>query len=114
MQRRAAFYARVAAENPVALAQQFVQLWDYAQAHDYQMALVASDVGSGFDPERSGLKNILAGAEMGMFDVLLTRDPSRLFRDMAAFLACSRHLVDDCGIEIVFMCQSTNQAGDEA
>ena len=109
--KHAVAYVRVAmnagAEDDP-LRQQATQIREYAERNGYQLSEVYEDVGSGNSEERAGLQQMMLDAQAGQVDVLLLRDPSRLFRKLEQFKQYYDLLRDECGIEVIF----TNLEGE--
>ena len=82
--KRAWLYSRIDAPEDTngVLKNQEKELCDYAVQMGMTVAGTSSDLGSGLDYERPGLKQITAAAKDGRFDILLVKSLSRLGRDM--------------------------------
>jgi site-specific DNA recombinase len=114
-QRRAALYIRVAAEpDPTfnGLEWQKGLLIEYAELHDCDIVAIYEDIGSGLREDRPGLQHLMADAQAGLMDVVLMRDPSRLFRDWSLFRQYHARLQQDYGVGVVFVaCGSCSKLG---
>jgi DNA invertase Pin-like site-specific DNA recombinase len=116
-QRRAALYVRVAAEpDPTfnGLERQRGLLIEYAEMHDCDIVAIYEDIGSGLREDRPGLQHLMADAAAGLMDVVLMRDPSRLFRDRTLFWQYYPRLQNDYGVGVVFVACETRMKGGEA
>lgn len=83
---RVAIYCRIAtasqtdADNFAIHAQRDV-LISYARQRDFEITKIYTDIGyKGHDLMRPGLCEMIKDAEQGMFDAVLVRNPTRLFR----------------------------------
>jgi len=80
---KAALYIRVACEpqpeEHFGLEIQKRILTDYCARNGYQVAEIFSDMASGFDDKRDGLKEMIS--RLNDFNVIVVKDFSRLFRD---------------------------------
>ena len=81
--KRAWLYSRIDAPEDTngVLKNQEKELCDYAVQMGMTVAGTSSDLGSGLDFGRPGLKQITAAAKDGRFDILLVKSLSRLGRD---------------------------------
>lgn len=106
---RCAIYCRVAydsQENPgEAIRQQRQQLQAYALEMGYTCTAVYEDSGqSGLDLDRPGFAKLNADIAAGKVKVVLTKDPSRLWRDTARGSRWFRHM-DKLGVTV--LCKDT-------
>lgn len=85
---RVAVYMRMARDEgeEQALANQEQMLRVFAEQHQMEIAGTFRDVGSGLDFERPGLKELLSELSASRYDGVLTRDISRIGRDVAPTL----------------------------
>ncbi len=80
--QRAALYIRTSTDTEnQALDFQNSQLSEYADLNNYDVVYVYHDAGSDLSVDRPGLQRLLADAEAGRFDTVLTLDAARLSPD---------------------------------
>jgi site-specific DNA recombinase len=106
---RAALYSRVSteeqAEHGTSLSDQVRRTEAYCVDHGWTVAARYSDEGvSGATVERPALKNLIAGASAGEFDVVVVTDPDRLSRDLVDGLVVEREL-DQARVRTVYLVQ---------
>lgn len=85
---RVAIYMRMAHDEGAeqALANQERMLRVFAEQHQMEIAGIFRDVGSGLNFERTGLKSLLSEVSVSCYDGVLTRDMSRIGRDVSLTL----------------------------
>ncbi len=114
--KRAAVYTRVANDTGKkgnSLDQQIAMAREYAIQHNYEVTQVYRDVGSGLKEKRPGLEQMMADAQAGLFDVVILRDPSRLFRNWALFQHYYDLLRSEFGISVMFTIQDDGAKRDD-
>ena len=62
--------------------------------------------------DRPGLQRLLADAQAGRFDVVVMRDPARLFRNWTLFRRYWALLHQQLGIDVIFTVQDTGTVRD--
>jgi site-specific DNA recombinase len=103
--KRYSIYARTAVAQELgsnfALAEQIHECKEYATRKGYEAAdpLVYQESGSGMNPNRPALEEVLKAAREGKFNVLIIRDFARLARKQA-FLLDIIHLLSEIGVEV--------------
>lgn len=100
--KRAWLYTRIDAPEDThgVLKEQEKGLFDYAGQMGLTIAGTSSDLGSGHDFERPGLKRLTGAAKDGAFDILLVRSLGRLGRDTERTLGLIREL-DGLGVRVL-------------
>lgn len=114
--KRGVIYGRVSTNNESqkeSISNQVRQYKEYAESHNINIIKVYDDVGSGTSVEkRKNFTQLMNDAELGLFDVILTRDISRWSRDNAAFLTTIRRL-KELNITLVFCDMNMTNFDDE-
>ena len=100
--KRAAVYLRVASDDAcgVKLAGQEESIRRWAEQHGFIVTEIYRDAGSGNSEERPGLQQMMQDARAGRFEVLIVRDPTRLFRIMSVLREYCTQL-QECRVPIV-------------
>lgn len=94
------------------LPQQITVLSHIVANHGYEIIQVYQDIGSGLSEDRPGLQRLLADAQAGRFDVVVMRDPARLFRNWTLFRRYWALLHQQLGIDVIFTVQDTGTVPD--
>jgi DNA invertase Pin-like site-specific DNA recombinase len=107
MTEKAAGYMRIgcgtADMQHHALNAQEAAIRQQADREGYQLVEVYFDIDQGISQQRPGLLRMLSAAETGRFAVLVTPDPSRLFRVRALLDRYVHRLVDEYGIRLEYL-----------
>ena len=100
MNKRVCLYARTAINDAVTLNNQLTNLNAYTDENNLTVVFRLSEVGSGKDDNREGIKFMQRLAEKKKIDVVVVKDISRLFRDIALYLRFSETM-KRYGVQIV-------------
>ena len=102
--KRIAFYLRVSTDGQEKAETIDNQLRELNQAYNKAdvVGIYKDNPGSGADPDRSGLKELLQDSKKGLFDVVAAWDSSRLARDVKLFLIIKDELQEN-GVRIEIM-----------
>jgi DNA invertase Pin-like site-specific DNA recombinase len=111
--KRAAIYVRAACDDTqgVELARQEQLLREWAEHRGDVVVKVYADLGPGLIEPRPGLGQLMTDAKAGLFDVLLLRDPARLFRRCLLFRLCYDRLHQEFGLEVAYYCPNCPTTG---
>lgn len=114
--RRGVVYGRASTSNDsqkTSLDFQTKMFYEYAKNNNIEIINVYSEVGSGTSiTKRKEFKQMLADADEGKFDCILTKDVSRWSRDNLGFLDTIRHL-NEIGVTVYFVNSGLNSEDDE-
>ncbi len=97
---RAWIYCRTANFNETALDVQKNALMEYVENNGYTLDGLTTDVGSGRELNRDGLKLISEAAEGGMIDVLVVGNITQLCTNVRLLTEYVRRL-EKCGVTLV-------------
>jgi len=115
---RCVLYCRVSTDEQAtkgySIREQERELLAFAAREGYEVAAVVGDEGiSGTtdSPDRPGLREVMALAETGQIDVVLTKRRDRLFRSRLFRLMCEQDLAE-YGVKLRSMDDTGNAIGD--
>ncbi len=111
--KRCAIYARVSGHRQKTdgdLDRQFKTLTTYCRQHYASRPLVFTDIGSGLNMKRRGLRRLLNMAQKGVIDTLVVTHRDRLARFGVDLL---QRILEDYGVELVILMEKEDKTPQE-